>query len=183
MNSLSFDIGIFTLLRLPVPCADFAVRLAAGSPTRLPRPYTRSKSRPREDALLVVGPATSEAARGALQTKRRSTSSGHELGQPLAGLGDAPAAYPRLRAFVRAQRSRLPRPNQALPHGFAFVTFTTNTAAKIQRFEIPTVVGLTHDGVLPCLSHYDWGLCVPGHGELRGSVDYLVTIHRSTKAS
>ena len=176
-DSLSLDIGIFT----PATGGPFPALISpSGSPpgaTRLPSLPQGANQGRGEDALLVVGPATSEAARGALPNRSGGAPvAAMSSGQPLAGLGDAPGGVSRLRAFGPRTAEQIAETNQALAHGFAFVTFNNNDCGEDTTLRNP-------DGswayrttrFFPAYPNYDWGLLRAWAWGASRIVDYLVT--------
>jgi hypothetical protein len=157
-DSLSLDIGIFT----PAQGGPFpAVVSPSGTPpgaTALPHLAQGANQGHSEDALMVVGPATPGAARG-----------------PMSGAG-GPGGNAAPRAFAPRTAEQIAETNQALAHGFAFVTFNNNDCGEDTTLRLP-------DGswayrttrFFPAYPNYDWGLLRAWAWGASRIVDYLVT--------
>jgi hypothetical protein len=173
-ESLSLDIGIFT----PAEGGPFPALISpSGSPpgaTPLPRLPQGANQGSGRDALLVVGPAAPGAARGPM-----SNGIG---GAPVAGTGSAsvapsPAAgeAPPAR-FGPRTAEQIAESNQALAHGFAFVTFNNSDCGEDTTLRLP-------DGswayrttrFFPAYPNYDWGLLRAWAWGGSRIVDYLIS--------
>ncbi len=159
-ESLSLDIGIFA----PAQGGPFPALVSpSGSPpgaTSLPHLAQGANQGRNEDVLLVVGPASPDAARGPGQGP---------------GSGPAGANAPR-RAFTPRTAEQIAETNQALAHGFAFVTFNNNDCGEDTTLRMP-------DGswayrttrFFPAYPNYDWGLLRAWAWGASRIVDYLLT--------
>jgi hypothetical protein len=179
-ESLSLDIGIFT----PATGGPFPALISpSGSPpgaTRLPTLAQGAKQGRGEDALLVVGPAAPADEGGPLPNGSGGApvagmGSG-QSSQPAGSPGAAPAGAPRMRAFGPRTAEQIAETNQALAHGFAFVTFNNNDCGEDTTLRNP-------DGswayrttrFFPAYPTYDWGLLRAWAWGASRIVDYLVT--------
>ena len=159
-ESLSLDIGIFT----PAQGGPFPALISpSGSPpgaTPLPHLAQGANQGRNEDVLLVVGPASPDASRAPL---------------PGPAGGPAGANAPR-RAFAPRTAEQIAETNQALAHGFAFVTFNNNDCGEDTTLRMP-------DGswayrttrFFPAYPNYDWGLLRAWAWGASRIVDYLLS--------
>jgi len=179
-ESLSLDIGIYAPVGGgPVP----ALISPSGSPpgaTPLPRLAQGANQGRNEDALLVIGPAAPTAG-------RRGPPPDGAGDAPVAGMGaatpatppgaGAPGATARGRgAFAPRTPEQIAETNQAIQHGFAFVTFNNNDCAEDTTLRLP-------DGswayrttrFFPAYPQYDWGILSAWAWGVSRIVDYLQT--------
>jgi hypothetical protein len=168
-ESLSLDIGIFT----PATGGPFPALVSpSGSPpgaTPLPRLAQGANQGRNEDVLLVTGPA----APGAARDGGSGTPGGGPGGAPG---GPAGTSAQRPRMFGPRTAEQIAETNQALAHGFAFVTFNNNDCGEDTTLRLP-------DGswayrttrFFPAYPNYDWGLLRAWAWGASRIVDYLVT--------
>jgi hypothetical protein len=152
-ESLSLDIGIFT------PVAGGAVPTLispSGSPpgaTPLPRLPQGANQGKGEDVLLVTGPAPAPATPAA--------------GAPKGGRGGFGA--PRTAEAIAAS-------NQAIAHGYAFVTFNNNDCGEDTTLRNPDGSwAFRGTRFYPAYPKYDWGLLQGWAWGVSRIVDYLET--------
>ena len=164
-ESLSLDIGIFT----PATGGPFPALVSpSGSPpgaSPLPHLPQGANQGRNEDVLLVTGPAAPGVPRD------------HMPGGPSEGPGGpAGAVAQRPRMFGPRTAEQIAETNQALAHGFAFVTFNNNDCGEDTTLRLP-------DGswayrttrFFPAYPNYDWGLLRAWAWGASRIVDYLVT--------
>jgi len=161
-ESLSMDIGVFTPEGIgPVP----AVISPAGSPpgaAPLPHLPQGGNQGTGQDALLIVGPAASVAARGG-----RGASGGPARG----GFGGPPTP------------ETIASASPVLAHGFAYVMFNNSDCGEDTTLRNP-------DGgwafrttrFYPAYPNYDWGLLQVWAWGVSRIVDYLETDNTIDKA-
>jgi hypothetical protein len=173
-ESLSLDIGIFT------PVGDNHVPTLispSGTPpgaTALPRLASGANQGRNEDTLLVTGPAAPGA--GGLGGPRPAAPGGAG-GAPVAGMGGAPAAAaaPR-RAFGPRTAEQIAQTNQAIQHGYAFVTFNNGDCGEdttLRNADGSWAYRTTR--FFPAYPNYDWGLLRAWAWGVSRIVDYLET--------
>jgi Abhydrolase family len=174
-ESLSMEIGIFT----PVGDSHAPTLISpSGTPpgaTPLPRLAQGANQGRNEDVLLVTGPA----APGAGGPPRGPGPNGAG-GAPVAGMGGpaaaAAGAAPR-RAFGAPRTAEeIAKTNQAIQHGWAFVTFNNGDCGEDTTLRLA-------DGswayrttrFFPAYPNYDWGLLRAWAWGVSRIVDYLET--------
>jgi hypothetical protein len=175
-EKLSLDIGIFT----PTSGSSVPTLISpSGSPpgaTALPRLQQGANQGRNEDALLVTGPAAPGANRGPLPDGAGNA--------PVEGVGGPPAAArpgasaggaPRAFGGPRTPE-QIASTNQAIKHGWAFVTFNNNDCGEDTTLRLA-------DGswayrttrFFPVYPKYDWGLLQAWAWGVSRIVDYLQT--------
>jgi hypothetical protein len=152
-ESLSLDIGIFT----PVGVAPMPTVISpSGTPpgaTPLPRLAQGANQGTGEDALLVVGPKVPSQREGEAAALRRP-----------GGFGSPRTA------------EQIAETNQALAHGYAFVTFNNNDCGEdttLRNSDGSWAYRTTR--FFPAYPYYDWGLLQAWAWGASRIVDYLQT--------
>lgn len=155
-ESLSLDIGIFT----PAGAGPYPTLISpSGSPpgaTPLPHLPNGPNQGRGEDVLMLVGPAPAPPP---------ATDSA--AAPPRAGRG--PGRGPRTPDSIAAN-------NQALAHGFAFVTFNSNDCAEDTTLRNPDGSwAFRTTRFYPAYPNYDWGILQGWAWGVSRIVDYLET--------
>ena len=183
-ESLSLDIGIFT------PVGDNHVPTLispSGTPpgaTPMPRLASGANQGRNEDTLLVTGPMVPGAGGpGGFGGPRPAAPDGAG-GAPVAGMGGGPAAAgapgaagaaPR-RAFGPRTAEQIAETNQAIQHGYAFVTFNNGDCGEdttLRNADGSWAYRTTR--FFPAYPNYDWGLLHAWAWGVSRIVDYLET--------
>jgi lysophospholipase L1-like esterase len=168
-ESLGMDIGIFT----PVGNASVPTLISpSGTPpgaTALPRLPQGANQGRNEDVLLVTGPATSRSD-GATRPGPNGTG-----GAPVVGMGAA--GTEDMRGF-RGPRtaSQIAETNQAIQHGWAFVTFNNSDCGEdttLRNADGSWAYRTTR--FFPAYPNYDWALLRAWAWGVSRIVDYLET--------
>ena len=164
-DGLGLDIGIFT----PVGDAHVPTLISpSGTPpgatplARLPQGVNQGRN---EDVLLVTGPAP---ARGAVPDGAGNA--------PVAGIGGAQRAGARRGFGVPRTAQQIAETNQAIQHGWAFVTFNNNDCGEdttLRNADGSWAYRTTR--FFPAYPHYDWGLLRSWAWGVSRIVDYLET--------
>jgi len=177
-ESLSLDIGIFTPVgdnHAPTLISPSGTPPGATPLPRLPQGVNQGRN---EDVLLVTGPAAPGAG------APRGPAPNGAGGAPVAGMG-GPAAAPGAPAVGAAPRRAFGAPrtaaqiaetNQAIQHGYAFVTFNNGDCGEDTTLRLA-------DGswayrttrFFPAYPNYDWGLLRAWAWGVSRIVDYLET--------
>jgi Abhydrolase family len=171
-DSLGMDIGIFT----PVGAANVPTLISpSGTPpgaTALPRLAQGVNQGKNEDVLLVTGPAAPGAGFGG----PRPAAPNGAGGAPVAGMGGAAGAAPR-RAFGGPRTAaQIAETNQAIQHGWAFVTFNNGDCGEdttLRNADGSWAYRTTR--FFPAYPNYDWGLLRAWAWGVSRIVDYLET--------
>jgi hypothetical protein len=202
-ESLSLDIGIFTPVgdnHVPTLISPSGTPPGA---TPLPHLAQGANQGRNEDVLLVTGPAAPGA--GVLAAQRaaatmpssptpdvagnagspgvgpRPTAPDGAGGAPVAGMGGAPAALgaadaaPR-RVFGPRTAEQIAESNQAIQHGYAFVTFNNGDCGEdttLRNADGSWAYRTTR--FFPTYPNYDWGLLRAWAWGVSRIVDYLET--------
>ena len=188
-ESLSMDIGIFT----PVGNAYVPTLISpSGTPpgaTALPRLASGANQGRNEDVLLVTGPAAPGAG------GPRGPGPNGAGGAPVAGMGGGPGRAPGAagapgaggaagaaggaprRGFGAPRTAeQIAESNQAIQHGFAFVTFNNGDCGvdtTLRNADGSWAYRTTR--FFPAYSNYDWGLLRAWAWGVSRIVDYLET--------
>ena len=181
-ESLSLDIGIFTPVgdaHVPTLISPSGTPPGAAPLPRLPQGANQGRN---EDVLLVTGPAAPGAGPGGAAGPRGPGPNGSGgapvtgMGEPPAGTPAAPGAAPR-RAFGAPRTAeQIAETNQAIQHGYAFVTFNNGDCGEDTTLRLA-------DGswayrttrFFPAYPNYDWGLLRAWAWGVSRIVDYLET--------
>ncbi|HEY2012360.1 MAG TPA: alpha/beta hydrolase family protein, partial [Bryobacteraceae bacterium] len=177
-ESLSLDIGIFT----PVGDAHVPVLISpSGTPpgaTPLPRLAQGANQGRNEDVLLVTGPAVPGAG-GPRGPAAPPNGAGNA---PVAGMGGQMGAAaarpggPGGRAFGPRTAAQVAQTNQAIQHGWAFVTFNNGDCGEdttLRNADGSWAYRTTR--FFPAYPNYDWGLLRAWAWGVSRIVDYLET--------
>ena len=173
-DSLGLDIGIFT----PVGDAHVPTLISpSGSPpgaTPLPRLAQGANQGRNEDVLLVTGPA----APGAAGPRGPGAAPNGAGNAPVAGMGGAGAggARPGGRMFGPRTAAQIAETNQAIQHGWAFVTFNNGDCGEdttLRNADGSWAYRTTR--FFPAYPSYDWGLLRAWAWGVSRIVDYLET--------
>ncbi len=164
-ESLSLDIGIFTPVgNAQVPTLISPSGSAPGA-TALPRLEQGANQGKNEDVLLVTGPAA--------QSGPGPNGAG---GAPVAGMGGAVARPGGGRMFGPRTAEQIAETNQAIQHGWAFVTFNNNDCGEdttLRNADGSWAYRTTR--FFPAYPKYDWGLLRAWAWGVSRIVDYLET--------
>jgi hypothetical protein len=174
-DSLGLDIGIFT----PVGDAHVPTLISpSGTPpgaTPLPRLAQGANQGHNEDVLLVTGPA----APGTGGPRGPGAPPNGAGNAPVAGMGgqmSAAAARPGGRAFGPRTAAQIAQTNQAIQHGWAFVTFNNGDCGEdttLRNADGSWAYRTTR--FFPAYPNYDWGLLRAWAWGVSRIVDYLET--------
>ena len=173
-DSLGLDIGIFT----PVGDAHVPTLISpSGSPpgaTPLPRLAQGANQGRNEDVLLVTGPAVPGA--GGLRGPGAAPNGAGTA--PVAGMGGpgAGGARPGGRMFGPRTAAQIAETNQAIQHGWAFVTFNNGDCGEdttLRNADGSWAYRTTR--FFPAYPSYDWGLLRAWAWGVSRIVDYLET--------
>lgn len=174
-DSLGLDIGIFT------PVGDDHVPTLispSGTPpgaTPLPRLPQGANQGHNEDVLLVTGPA----APGTVGPRGPAAAPNGSGNAPVAGMGGptgAGAARPGGRMFGPRTAAQIAQTNQAIQHGWAFVTFNNGDCGEdttLRNADGSWAYRTTR--FFPAYPNYDWGLLRAWAWGVSRIVDYLET--------
>jgi len=173
-DSMGLDIGIFT----PVGNDHVPTLISpSGTPpgaTPLPRLAQGANQGRNEDVLLVTGPA----APGAAGPRGPGAAPNGAGNAPVAGMGGAGAggARPGGRMFGPRTAAQIAETNQAIQHGWAFVTFNNGDCGEdttLRNADGSWAYRTTR--FFPAYPSYDWGLLRAWAWGVSRIVDYLET--------
>ena len=181
-ESLSLDIGIFT----PTSGGSFPTLISpSGTPpgaTPLPRLASGANQGRNEDVLLVTGPAA-PAAGGPAARRPPAPQPDGAGNAPVEGAGGAPpagapGAAPRRPGGPFAPRTaeQIASTNQAIQHGWAFVTFNNGDCGEDTTLRlVDGSWAYRTTRFFPAYPKYDWGLLNAWAWGVSRIVDYLET--------
>lgn len=167
-GSLGLDIGIFTPVGdVHVPTLISPSGLPPGA-TALPRLPQGANQGRNEDVLLVTGPMQPG-------TGRMSPAPNGAGGAPVAGMG-SPAVAQRRRFGGPRTAEQIAETNQAIQHGWAYVTFNYTDCGEdttLRNADGSWAYRTTR--FFPAYPNYDWGLLRAWAWGVSRIVDYLET--------
>jgi hypothetical protein len=172
-DSLGLDIGIFT----PVGDAHVPTLISpSGTPpgaTPLPRLAQGANQGHNEDVLLVTGPAAPGTG-GPRGPGAPPNGAGNAPVDGMGGQMSAAAARPGGRAFGPRTAAQIAQTNQAIQHGWAFVTFNNGDCGEdttLRNADGSWAYRTTR--FFPAYPNYDWGLLRAWAWGVSRIVDYL----------